>query len=262
MINDIQNVYPEAIFLAEAFTRPKMMRELAKVGFTQSYTYFTWRNTKSELQEYLTELTQTPMKEYYRGNFFANTPDILPHILQFGGRPAFRMRLVLAATLSSVYGIYSGFELAENTPRGAKGTTEYYQDSEMYQHKVWDWDRPGNIIDDVTRINRIRRENPALQLYDNLRFCGSDSNEIIAYYKATPDLSNIIVCAVNLDTFWTQSAWLDVPVDEWGIGHDQAYVVHDLMNDQRYTWRGRYNWIRLDPNVQPAHILRVEIPHY
>jgi starch synthase (maltosyl-transferring) len=262
LIREIQGVYPDVIFLAEAFTRPKMMRELAKLGFTQSYTYFTWRNTKYELQEYLTELTQTSMREYYRGNFFANTPDILPHILQFGGRPAFLQRLVLAATLSSVYGIYSGFELTENTPRGARGSTEYYQDSEMYQHKVWDWNRPGNIIDDVTRINHIRRENRALQLYDNLRFCGADNDAIIAYSKVTPDLSNIIVCVVNLDTFWTQSAWLDVPVHEWGIGPDQAYVVHDLTNGQRYTWRGRYNWVRLDPNVQPAHVLRIEVPHY
>jgi starch synthase (maltosyl-transferring) len=262
MIRDIQGVYPDVIFLAEAFTRPKMMRELAKAGFTQSYTYFTWRNTKYELQEYLTELTQTSMKEYYRGNFFANTPDILPHILQFGGRPAFRMRLVLAATLSSVYGIYNGFELVENTPRSPKGTGEYYKDSEMYQHKVWDWDRPGNIIDDVTRLNQIRRENPALHLYDNLRFCGADNDQIIAYYKATPDLSNIIVCAVNVDPYWTQSAWLDVPVDQWGIDGNQPYVVHDLMNGERYTWRGRYNWVRLDPNVQPYHVLRVEVPHY
>ncbi len=262
LIRDVQNVYPDAIFLAEAFTRPKMMKQLAKVGFTQSYTYFTWRNTKWELQEYLTELTQTSMKEYYRANFFANTPDILPHILQLGGRPAFRMRLVLAATLSSVYGIYSGFELAENTPRGARGTTEYYQDSEMYQHKVWDWNRPGNIIDDVTRVNRIRRENPALRLYDNVRFCGTDNDQVIAYSKATPDLANIIVCAVNLDPNWVQSAWLDVPVDQWGIGSDQTYVVHDLMNDQRYTWRGRSNWVRLDPHVQPAHIFRVEVPQY
>ena len=262
LINDVQNIYPDVIFLAEAFTRPKMMRELAKVGFTQSYTYFTWRNTKYELQEYLTELTQTEMREYYRGNFFANTPDILPPILQFGGRPAFRMRLVLAATLSSIYGIYSGFELTENTPRGAKGTTEYYQDSEMYQHKVWNWDRPGNIINDVKRVNRIRRENPALHLYDNLRFFGSDNNEIIVYGKTTPDLSNIVVCVVNLDAVWPQSAWLDVPVDEWGIGPDQAYVVHDLLTDERYTWRGRYNWVRLDPNVQPGHVLRVEVPRY
>ena len=132
-------VYPDVIFLAEAFTRPKMMRALGKLGFTQSYTYFTWRNTKWELQEYLTELTQTEMREYYRGNFFANTPDILPEILQTGGRPAFRMRLVLAATLSSVYGIYSGFELCENTPRGPN--SEYYLNSEMYEHKVWDWHR-------------------------------------------------------------------------------------------------------------------------
>ena len=258
MIREVQERYPDVIFLAEAFTRPKMMRQLAKVGFTQSYTYFTWRNTSAELREYLTELTQSEMREYYRGNFFTNTPDILPPILQLGGRPAFRTRLILAATLSSVYGIYSGFELCENTPRGAPGTQEYYQDSEMYQHKIWDWGRPGNIIDDVTRVNRIRRENPALHLYDNVRFCGSDNDQIIAYSKATSDASNIIICAVNLDPYWTQSAWLDVPVDEWGITGDQPYVVHDLLRDERYTWRGRHNWVRLDPNVQPAHILRVE----
>jgi starch synthase (maltosyl-transferring) len=262
MINDVQSVYPDVIFLAEAFTRPKMMRQLAKAGFTQSYTYFTWRNTKRELQEYLTELTQTQMKEYYRGNFFANTPDILPHILQLGGRPAFRMRLVLAATLSSVYGIYSGFELCENTPRGAPGTTEYYRDSEMYQHKIWDWHRPGNIIDDVTRINRIRRDNPALHLYDNLRFHFADNDQLLVYSKATRDRSNIMVCVVNLDTYWPQAGWVEVPAHEWGIPADQPYVVHDLMNDQRYTWRGNWNWIHLDPNVAPAHVLRVEIPRY
>jgi starch synthase (maltosyl-transferring) len=262
LIHQVQNVYPDAIFLAEAFTRPKMMRELAKVGFTQSYTYFTWRNTRWELQEYLTELTQTTMKEYYRANFFANTPDILPHILQFGGRPAFRMRLVLAATLSSLYGIYSGFELVENTPRGAPGTTEYYQDSEMYQHKFWDWNRPGNIIEDVTRINRIRRQNPALHLYDNLRFHSSDNDQLLVYSKATPDRTNIVVCVVNLDPYWTESGWLEIPVHEWGIAADQPYVVHDLLDDERYAWRGNWNWVRLDPNVRPAHVMRVEIPHY
>jgi starch synthase (maltosyl-transferring) len=262
LIREVQTMYPDTIFLAEAFTRPKMMRELGKLGFSQSYTYFTWRNTKWELEQYLTELTQTSMREYYRGNFFANTPDILPHILQTGGRPAFRMRLVLAATLSSVYGIYSGFELTENRPRGEVGATEYYLDSEMYQHKVWDWDRPGNIIDDVTRVNRIRRDNPALHLYDNLRFCATDNDQIIAYCKATPDSSNIIVCVVNLDPFWPQSAWLDVPLDEWGIGGNQPYVVHDLLSDDRYTWRGRSNWVRLDPHVQPAHIFRIEVPRY
>ncbi|HYY88288.1 MAG TPA: maltotransferase domain-containing protein, partial [Chloroflexota bacterium] len=258
LIRDVQSAYPDAIFMAEAFTRPKMMKALGKAGFTQSYTYFTWRNTKAELTEYLTELTQTPMREYYRGNFFANTPDILPHVLQFGGRPAFRMRLVLASTLSSLYGIYSGFELCENTPRGLPGTTEYYQDSEMYQHKVWDWDRAGNIIDDVRRVNRIRRENPALQLYDNLRFYGTDNDQVLAYGKATPDGSNVILCVVNLDPYWSQSAWLDVPIQDWGLGADASYVVHDLLNDARYPWRGRRNWVRLDPRVQPAHVFRVE----
>ncbi len=262
LIREIQGVYPDTIFLAEAFTRPKMMKELAKVGFTQSYTYFTWRNTKWELEQYLTELTKTDMREYFRGNFFANTPDILAHILQVGGRPAFRMRLVLAATLSSVYGIYNGFELTENRPRGVAGTTEYYQDSEMYQHKVWDWDRPGNIIEDVRRVNRIRRENPALQLYDNLRFFSCDNDQLMVYGKATPDGNNIIVCAVNVDPFWPQAGWLDVPVHEWGIGGGQPYAVHDLLTDERFTWRGNYNWVRLDPNVQPAHIFRVEVPRY
>jgi starch synthase (maltosyl-transferring) len=262
LIREIHTSYPDTIFLAEAFTRPKMMKELAKLGFSQSYTYFTWRNTKSELEQYLTELTQTDMREYYRGNFFANTPDILPHILQIGGRPAFRMRLVLAGTLSSVYGIYSGFELAENRPRGVAGTTEYYQDSEMYQHKVWDWDRPGNIVEDVRRFNRIRRDNPALHMYDNLRFFGVDNDQLLVYGKATPDRSNIIVCAVNLDPFWPQAGWLDVPAHEWGISGEQPYVVHDLLTDERFTWRGNHNWVRLDPNVQPAHIFRVEVPRY
>jgi starch synthase (maltosyl-transferring) len=259
-IREIQSVYPDVIFLAEAFTRPKMMKELAKVGFSQSYTYFTWRNTKWELEMYLTELTQTSMMEYYRGNFFANTPDILPEILQIGGQPAFRMRLVLAATLSSVYGIYSGFELVENTPRADLGPTEVYLNSEMYQHKVRDWDQPGNIKDDVALINRIRRDNPALHLYDNLRFCAADNDQIIAYRKATPDRANVIVCVVNLDPVWPQSAWVDVPVDEWGIGPDQPYVVQDLLTGERFTWRGRANWVRLDPTVRPAHVFRVEVP--
>jgi starch synthase (maltosyl-transferring) len=261
-IREIHSVYPDTIFLAEAFTRPKMMKELAKLGFSQSYTYFTWRNTKWELETYLTELTQTDMREYFRGNFFANTPDILPHILQIGGRPAFRMRLVLAATLSSVYGIYSGFELAENRARGVAATTEYYQDSEMYQHKVWDWDRPGNIVEDVRRVNRIRRDNPALHLYDNLRFFTCDNDQLLVYAKATPTRDNIVLCVVNLDPFWPQAGWLDVPVHDWGISGEQPYVVHDLITDQRFTWRGNHNWVRLEPNVHPAHIFRVEVPRY
>ena len=262
LIRETHSTYPDVIFLSEAFTRPKMMKALAKLGFSQSYTYFTWRNTKWELQQYLTELTQTSMREYFRGNFFANTPDILAHILQIGGRPAFRMRLVLASTLSSVYGIYNGFELVENRARGDAGTTEIYQDSEMYAHKVWDWGRPGNIVDDVTRINRVRHQNPALQLYDNLRFYASDNDQLLVYGKATPDRSNIVVCVVNLDPFWPQSGWLEVPLWEWGIGGDQPYIMHDLLTGDRFTWHGSWNWVRLDPNFQPAHIFRVEVPHY
>jgi starch synthase (maltosyl-transferring) len=166
------------------------------------------------------------------------------------------MRLVLAATLSSVYGIYNGFELCENTPRGRPGTTEYYQDSEMYQHKVWDWDRPGNIVADVRRINQIRRDNPALHLYDNLRFVRTDNDQVLAYAKVNG--SNVIVCVVNLDTTWPQSAWVDLPIEDWGLPRGSSYVVHDLLNDARYTWRGTTNWVRLDPHLQPAHIFRVE----
>ncbi len=258
LIREVQSRYPDVIFLSEAFTRPKVMRALAKLGFTQSYTYFTWRNTKAELAEYFAELTQTPVKEYLRGNLFTNTPDILPRILQVGGRPAFRLRLVLAATLSSVYGIYNGFELCENTARGPD--SEYYLDSEMYQHKVWDWDRPGNIVADVTRINRIRRENPALQLYANLRFFWSENDQVLFYGKATPDGANVILVAVNLDPFHPQASWVDAPMHEWGIGADQPYVVHDLWSDQRFTWRGNRNWVRLNPHEQPAHVLRVEQP--
>jgi starch synthase (maltosyl-transferring) len=256
LIADVHRDHPDVVFLSEAFTRPQVMKALAKAGFTQSYTYFTWRNTKWELTDYLTELTQTEMKEYFRGNFFANTPDILPPILQTGGRPAFRMRLVLAATLSSVYGIYSGFELAENTPR--EPGSEYYLDSEMYQHKVWDWNRPGNLIGDVRRVNQIRHENAALHQYDNLRFFGTDNDQLLGYFKATADRHNVILMIVNLDPFNAQAGWVDVPANEWGIGWDSPYLVHDLLSGERYTWHGNHNWVRLDPALQPAHILRVE----
>ncbi len=257
LIREVQAHYPDTIFLSEAFTRPKVMKALAKLGFSQSYTYFTWRNVKWELTEYLTELTQSPMKEYFRGNFFANTPDILPKILQVGGRPAFRMRLVLAATLSSIYGIYNGFELCENAARGAD--SEYYLNSEMYQYKVWDWDRPGNIVEDVKRINHIRRENPALHEYENLRFYWCENDRLLFYGKSTPDLSNIILFVVNLDPFNTQAGWLEAPVHEWGLRHDEPYTVHDLLTDEEYTWRGARNWVRLDPQVQVAHVFRVQL---
>ncbi len=253
LIGSVQASHPEVIFLAEAFTRPKMMKALAKAGFTQSYTYFTWRNTKYELTEYLTEITATGMRDYFRPNFFTNTPDILPPILQQGGPPAFRMRLILAATLSSSYGIYSGFELCENE---AVPGTEEYLNSEKYQIKVRDWHRPGNIREFIARMNEIRRDNIALQDFLNLRFLETDSDQILCYAKWSPDKGNIIVVAVNLDPFQTHYCTALVPPEITGAAPGQHYEVNDLLTGASYTWSDR-NYVRLDPAVQPAHILRV-----
>jgi starch synthase (maltosyl-transferring) len=254
LITGVRNKYPDVIFLSEAFTKPKMMKVLAKVGFTQSYTYFTWRHTKAELTEYFTELTQTGMREYFRGNLWTNTPDILPLHLQEGGRPAFMIRSVLAATLSSVYGIYSGFELCENAALPGR---EEYLDSEKYQWKERDWDAPGNIKDWITRLNRIRKENRALQFYDNLRFYRSENDAILCYGKMTPARDNIILIVVNLDPQRVQHSYVHVPLEEFGVMDADVYQVHDLLNDARYTWRGSSNYVELNPQVQPAHIFRV-----
>ncbi len=254
MIRQIQLERPDVIFLSEAFTRPKMMRRLAKVGFTQSYTYFTWRNTKPELIEYLTELTQTEMREYFRPNFFTNTPDILPPFLQTGGRPAFIIRLVLAATLSSVYGIYNGFELCEN--RAIPGTEEY-ADSEKYQYKVWDWDRPGNIKDVIRTVNTIRRDNAALQEFLNLRFYPADDDDIIFYGKISKDGSNRIFTAVNLDPFATHAATVSLPLDRLGIEADREFEVEELLVGSRHRWRGPQQRVELDPTKVPAAIFRI-----
>jgi len=254
VIREVQREHPDAIFLSEAFTRPKMMRVLAKAGFTQSYTYFTWRNFKGEIQEYFTELTQGPMREYFRGNLFPNTPDILPEFLQRGGRPAFMIRAVLAATLSSVYGIYSGFELCENTPLGPG--KEEYLDSEKYEIKAWDWDREGNIRPLVTRLNQIRRANPALQEYDNLRFYGADSDHVLFYGKATPDRSSIVFVAVNLDPFEAHEATLWFPLDVMGMGPHDPWEVEELLTGERHYWNGSPQRVRLEPGA-PARIFRV-----
>jgi starch synthase (maltosyl-transferring) len=231
-----------------------MMKVLAKAGFTQSYTYFTWRNSKQELIDYFTELTQTEMREYFRGNLWPNTPDILPPILQVGGRPAFKMRAVLAATLSSLYGIYSGFELCENAAIPGR---EEYLDSEKYQFKERDWDAPGNIKDFLSRLNKIRRENRALQLYQNLRFYHAGNDAILFYGKMTPARDNIILVVVNLDPFRRQHSFIDVPLDQFGEMQADTYEVDDLLNDERYVWHGRQNYIELDPLAKPAHIFRV-----
>ncbi|PTX95336.1 alpha-1,4-glucan--maltose-1-phosphate maltosyltransferase [Spartobacteria bacterium LR76] len=254
LIGDIHETYPDAIFLSEAFTRPKMMQVLAKVGFTQSYTYFTWRNTKWELTEYLTELTQTEMKDYFRGNFFTNTPDILPEYLQRSGRPGFLIRAFLAATLSPVYGIYSGFELCENAPIPGK---EEYIDSEKYQFKGRDWAAPGNIKDYVTRLNAIRRDNRALQEYANLRFHPADNDNILFYSKKTVAGDNALLFIVTVDPYNQQTAFVHVPLEELGIGDRETYQVEDLLTGERFTWTGSRNFVSLTPHTRPAHILRV-----
>jgi starch synthase (maltosyl-transferring) len=254
LISGVREKYPDAIFLSEAFTRPKMMKELARAGFNQSYTYFTWRNSKQELIEYFTELTQTEMSEYFRPNLWPNTPDILPFLLQEGGRPAFMTRVLMAATLSPLYGIYGGYELCENK---ALPDREEYLDSEKYQFKQRDWNAPGNIKDWIARINRIRKQNRALQMYTNLRFYQADNDAILFYGKMTPACDNIILVVVNLDPFRKQNSFVYVPIDEFGQMESDEYQVHDLLNDARYIWRGRRNYVELDPEVQTAHVFLV-----
>ncbi len=254
-IREVQKDHPEVIFLSEAFTRPKVMRNLAKLGFTQSYTYFTWRNHKHEIIEYLTELTKDWPKEYMRPNFFANTHDILPHILQFGGRPAFIMRLVLAATLSPTYGIYNGYELCENTPRGERGTTVYYQDSEVYEYKVWDWNRPGNIKDYVRRVNEIRRENVALQELTNLEFHEAWDDNVLFYGKKTGD--NAVFVAANLDPHNAHDSHVRFPLWDLGIAEDEPYIVEELLSGRKMQATGSLFWVRLAPQA-PVEIFRME----
>lgn len=257
LIHSVQNDYPDVIFLAEAFTRPKIMYALAKWGFTQSYSYFTWRNTKAELTEYFTELTRTEVLEYYRPNLFANTPDILHEYLQKGGRAAFQIRLILAATLGASYGIYSGFELCE--ARAVPGTEEYL-DSEKYQIQAWDWDRPGHIKDLVTVINRIRKENRALHFDRRLRFYPIDDDQLLCYAKTTEDLSNMILVIVNLDPVHPHEGWTVLSLKEFGMAEGERYEVEDLIDGARYTWQGASNYARLDPMKCPAHIFRIHRP--
>jgi starch synthase (maltosyl-transferring) len=256
MLAEVRKTYPDAIFLAEAFTRPNIMYRLAKSGFTQSYTYFTWRNTKKEFEEYLTELAQTEVADFFRPNFWPNTPDILAEHLQHAARPAFIMRAVLAATMSSNWGIYGpAFELCENVPFPGK---EEYNDNEKYEIKKWDWDRPGNIKDVITRLNLIRRENPALQQTRNIRFCKINNDQLIAFYKATADFSNIVIVVVNLDPRRTQGGMLEVPLYELGIVKERPYAALDLMTGEKYIWQGEKNFVELNPARNGMHIIRVK----
>jgi len=258
LIAGIRKDNPDVIFLAEAFTRPKVMQQLAKVGFQQSYTYFTWRPTKWDLTQYMTELTQTEMREFFRPNFWPNTPDILAYHLQSGGRPAFISRFVLAATLSSNYGIYGpAFETCEN--QAIAGKEEYYN-SEKYELKQWDWNIPGNIKDIITRVNKVRKDNPALQTTWNVEFCEIPNDQIISYYKATPDFKNIILVVVNLDPVSTQSGWVKLPLGKWGIDANEPFKLLDLITRDAYTWQGEWNFVELNPYKIPVHVFLVNKP--
>ncbi len=253
LIKEVKQTYPEAIFLAEAFTRPRALYGLAKRGFTQSYNYFPWRNTKWELTQYLTELTQTEVREYTGPNLWPNTPDILTEFLQFGGRPAFLSRFVLAATLGPSYGIYGpAFELCDNTPI-APGREEYLN-SEKYEIRTWDIDRPDSLRVLIGRVNQIRHENPAFHANHNLRFHEVENDQIIAYSKTSVDESNQVLVVVNLDPHYKQAGFIHLPLEALNLDPRQPYQAHDLLTDARYLWQGARNYVELDPQTLPAHI--------
>jgi starch synthase (maltosyl-transferring) len=252
----IQATHPDVLFLAEAFTRPKVMHRLARAGFSQSYTYFAWRNTKHELTEYFTELSRGPGAEYFRPNVWPNTPDILTAQLQHGGRATFIARVSLAATLAASYGIYGpAYELLEHV--AVKPGSEEYLDSEKYQRRVWDRTRADSIADYIGLLNQARRDNPALQRDDTLRFLNIDNDRLIAYVKATPDLENAVVTIVNLDPHHAQSGWLELDLAALGIEPERPYQMHDLLSGMHFVWQGARNFVLLDPQRAPAHVLRV-----
>jgi starch synthase (maltosyl-transferring) len=256
LISGLKRDHPELIFLSEAFTRPRIMHRLAKLGFTQSYTYFPWRNTKAELTEYFSELAYHPSREYFRPNHWPNTPDILTAFLQNGGRPAFMARVVLAATLGANYGIYGpAFEHCENLAR-EPGSEEYLH-SEKYEVRHWNLARPDSLAPLVTRLNQARRENPALRQDWNLRFVPTDNPELVCYGKFNDERSNVIVAAVSLDPHHTRSAFVELPLPDLGIDPGQPYQMEDLLTGESFLWQGARNYIELDPSVCPAHVFRV-----
>ena len=257
LIARVKADYPDIIFLSEAFTRPKVMKRLAKLGFTQSYTYFTWRNTKWELTEYLTELTRTEAAEYLRPNLWPNTPDILPEYLQTGGRPAFMIRLMLAATLAASYGIYGPpFELSQNVPR-LPGSEEYL-DSEKYEVRRWDLEHPDSLREVIRIVNTIRRDNPALHTNRTLLFHPVDNEQLICYSKRSLDGQNVVIVVVNLDPYHTHHGRVSLDLGALGVDPEQSFQVHDLLSGARYFWRGPRNYVELDPNSIPAHILGLQ----
>ncbi len=256
VIAELKRDYPEAVFLSEAFTRPKVMYRLAKLGFTQSYTYFTWRNNATEMRAYLEELTTTEAMEFFRPNFWPNTPDILHADLQQGGRPAFIARVVLAATLSSNYGIYGpAFELLQNTPR--EPGSEEYLDSEKYEIKVWNRDDPDSLRPIIAKLNYARREHEALQRNDTLRFHSTDNPEIMAYSKHSPDLDCIVFVVVSFDYQHAQSGWVEFGPSKLGVRSTNQYMVYDLLAEEGYRWQDGWNYVELRPTNAPAHVFRV-----
>ncbi len=256
VIPEIKREYPETIFLAEAFTRPKMLYRLAKLGFTQSYNYFPWRNNRWELTEYLTELTQTEVREFCGPNLWPNTPDILTEHLQYGGRPAFITRLIAAATLGPSYGIYGpAFELQDN--RAVAPGKEEYLNSEKYEIKRWDWNRSDSLAPLLARVNRIRRENPAFHAHHNLRFHDAENDQLLAFTKTDAEGKNAVLVVINLDPHYRQSGFINLPLEALGIDPYQQYQVHDLLTDTRYLWYGGRNYVQLDPHGLPAHVFAI-----
>ena len=258
LIAKVQHSYPDTIFLSEAFTRPKMMLALAKVGFTQSYTYFTWRNTKQEIIEYFTSLTAVPQIDFFRPNLWPNTPDILPFFLQFGGPPAFVIRFILSATLSPSYGIYSGFELCENQ---ALPNKEEYLDSEKYQFKARDWNAPGNIKSLITRVNELRKTHRCLRLFDNLNFHSTDNESVLCYSKCSPSDNELLLIVLSLDCFQPQESFVHVPLDLLALNDRDSYTVQDLLSNKQYLWHGPRNYVALNPGGPQAHIFTVTKRH-
>jgi starch synthase (maltosyl-transferring) len=258
LIAGVQKDNPDVLFLAEAFTRPRTMYRLAKLGFSQSYTYFTWRTSKWDFTQYMTELTQTDVREYFRPNFWPNTPDILHEYVQHGGRPAFLVRLLLAATLSSNYGIYGPtFELCVNTPR--EPGSEEYLDSEKYEVRHWDLEAPWSLRDVIARVNQIRRENAALQYNDGFSLLDVSNESLLAYSKVSPDGANRIVCVINLDPYNTQAGSVRIPRAEWGIEPGEPAEMLDLIDHARYGWMDEWNYVELNPHVLPGHVLQLQL---
>ena len=256
VIAEIKRDHPEVLFLSEAFTRPKVMYRLAKVGFSQSYTYFPWRNGKHELTAYMTELTQAPVREFLRPNQWTNTPDILTEFLQIGGRAAFAIRLLLAATLGASYGVYGpAFELLENRP--IRRGSEEYLDSEKYEIRHWDLERPDSLRPLMTRVNEIRNSNPALENDWSLRFHPIDNDQLLCYSKESEDRSNLLLMVVNLDPNYTQAGFVTLPLDELEILRDHGYEAEDLLTGARYLWHGERNYLELNPARQCGHILKI-----